>query len=162
MKYLLYKIICILINIFCLSEDQFYLDKVDNNYFIYKKDNGRMLREQGLYLSCSQILTIYNIISVPILTFDSMFFDLEEDSRKFIIYHELAHTELHSKYLNNYLLLREKYSEMEHEADAYALKRTSSYIALKTLDKIKMHLMSLNVNTKDITDRINYIILISE
>lgn len=162
MKYLMYKFICMLINIFCLSEDSFHLDKVDNVYFIYKKDDGRMLREHGLYLSCSQILTIYNIISVPILTFDSMFFNLEEDSRKFIIYHELAHTELHSEYINDAMLLREKYIEMEHEADIYAVNKTSAFIALKTLDRIRMNLMSLNINTKDITDRINYISLISE
>lgn len=137
----------------------FSKEEITNRGFIIRK-NTMMLSMAGIGIAGLQIVNFSDIGEVPCIIYDDRFMLLNEESRNFVIYHELGHFQLQRDILLEGLVGRK--IEFEYEADKYAADVVGKDIALQALKDIKelIYVSSFGKEKKGIDElnrRIEYI-----
>lgn len=108
--------------------------KIDNIGFIYRYDKVEDENYLDTFGAVIEKIKLFKLLTINIIVFNISFDDYDEETKKFIIYHEIGHDILHlSKLFNDDLLTKEEKIMIEHEADMYAVKHTSWQLVHKSL-----------------------------
>lgn len=145
-------ILIYLMNMFS-CENIYELGEIDGKYFIYIKDNYKNIA--SVYIR--RILFLH----IPILILSDAYYTYNDDEKKFIYYHEIAHYKL-KHYLVYIGFSKRKRKELEYIADEYAMKKVGKETTLNALNRTRNILIELDCKLDEINERIELIELKDE
>ena len=100
---------------------------------------------KSTFCYCSKV-TFENGYEVPLLIHDGFFRTLSEDTKRFIIQHELGHYNLQPEIFESE---QKRNINLEYEADEYAMNKVGKEIAIKAINELKETAIAMNFGFKN-------------
>lgn len=131
---------------FKLYKDYFKNMVYENNNLMFTgfdiNSEGYIIRQNSMQVLCVQKssfcyctkVTFENGYEIPLLLHDGFFRILSEDTKRFIIQHELGHYNLQPEIFES---KTKRNIELEYEADEYAMNIVGKEIAIKAMNELK-------------------------
>lgn len=128
-------IIRLLNYIFYGTGKEYNIGKIDGKKFIYRY--GTILDYMYTFGAMLENITIFQRLSFKVIVINKTYEKYDDDTKKFIIYHELGHKylQLHENFNIN-SICDEDIIRIEHEVDEYVVKQLGwkmTHKALKTI-----------------------------
>ncbi len=141
---------------------EYNIGKIDGKKFIYRYETILDYMEHDVFGAMLESVVLFQRISFKVIVINNIYDHYDDDTKKFIIYHELGHKYLHlNENFDKEYITNEDTIRVENEVDEYVVKRlgwkTTHRALIKILNNTLINKPKNEVLVDSIKARIQYL-----